>query len=72
MEAPLYEFDQVITCPELSDVSNQLMFNYEITPKWRFIERFKIRIQLGTVNWLHEALHLKTQQVRGYKENPNE
>lgn len=72
METPLYEYDQVLTCPELSNVTEQLVAIYDITPKWKYITRFKLRIQIATVAELHQALHLKTQLMNNHKEMTNE
>lgn len=72
METPLYEYDQVLTCPELTNVTEQLVAIFDMTPKWQFISRFKLKIQIATVIELHQALHIKTQLMSKYKETPNE
>lgn len=72
METPLYEYDQVLTCPELTNVTEQLAAIYDVTPKWKLITRFKLRIQISVVVELHQALHLKTQLMNNHKEIPNE
>lgn len=72
METPLYEFDQVITCPELSNIEEQLAAIYSAVPKWRWILRYTLRIQFSTVTELHQALHLKTEALKKQKETSNE
>lgn len=72
METPLYEYDQVLTCPELANVTEQLIAIYDITSKWMFIARLKLRIQIATVVELHQALHMKTQLMNNHKETTHE
>lgn len=64
METPLYEYDQVITCPEIVNVIEQLVKLYDRTPKWCFIERMKTKAVIASMIGLHEALHLKASVLR--------
>jgi hypothetical protein len=74
MEPPVYEYDQVLTCGELENVGAQLVILIDSIPFWRFIEKWKYKIALHTVDDLHLAMHKKQESMKLMRqmEEPNE
>lgn len=61
---PLYEAFQVLTCGEMESIAAQLVAYIDAIPKWKWIERWKYKIALQTVDDLHIAMHKKEEKMK--------
>jgi hypothetical protein len=65
---PLIEWENCITHDELVKFISEYVKYYSRTPKWKWIERWKISMLLALLNVLDYSIHKKQQQIGGSNE----